>query len=214
MTGRIAKGIAIEGTDFIGKTTLAEKLVIRFARENPVHRKCFVSRSDLVGNLASAADSGSLEKRDWLLTAAHILDEAEVTELDCFSFAVQERCWFSQFARNMFFHDGKMADYGRVIYSQKRSFELQVYLYSDQATKRKRALSREPKGPRDALLLSSSSLHQAFDDCAVNLLPEDEQWHVIDTSGLTPNEVEEQVYDLFLANTSKLALRSITELGR
>ncbi|WP_315792652.1 MULTISPECIES: hypothetical protein [unclassified Bradyrhizobium] len=185
----VLNGIVIEGTDFVGKTTLANNLLGCLARFglNAFHRKCFLSKEPIIQFLSAPSEGRSLEESDWMLTAAYLLDDINPRELD--NFAIQERNWISQVARNRFFHGEKFVEYSRRIEQRHYQFSTQIYLHSCIDAKRARAASRPPKGTRNALLSSDPVLHQEFDEFSMSILPKNEQWLIVDTSSLSPVDV-------------------------
>jgi thymidylate kinase len=189
MTTPALPGILIEGTDFVGKTTLANSLVSRLKQRGVVaeHRKCFLNKSAIVAFLSDFIDGHTLEERDWLLTAAYLLDDACPEQLT--GFAIQERNWFSQIVRNEFFHGAKFQESTAKIEERHFQFDVQIYLSSNIDAKKRRAAARAPKGPRDQLLAADPALHQRFDDYSLSRLPKNEPWMIIDTSDISPDEL-------------------------
>ncbi len=184
---KLIPGLLIEGTDFIGKTTLVERILQQHNHHSLQHRKCFLSASPVVRELSSWVDEVDLERRDYLLTASYFLDSLE--EFDQQRLALQERYWLSQYTRNMFFHREKLGVLSKRILEHHHDFHAKVYLYSNITAKKERSSGRTPKGARDKLLASDPLLHQDFDDFSLEVIKHDKSWHIIDTSEMSREDV-------------------------
>jgi thymidylate kinase len=188
------KGILIEGTDFIGKTVVAQHLVRRLSDESVdvYHSQCFLEECSLIQFLLKEAKRHeTLKERDYFYTSACLLD-LNLPRRER-GFRIQERHWLTQVGRNKFFYDTEFDTYTTEIARKHLLFSCQVYLTSDVTAKRRRSSSRPAKSPRDRLLANDPAVHQKYDDFVIGLLPPDEDWHVIDTSGLSIAEVGETI---------------------
>ncbi|MDJ1158078.1 hypothetical protein QNA08_07500 [Chelatococcus sp. SYSU_G07232] len=194
-------GIAIEGVDYIGKTTVAEAILRRLTvppgAPTVVYRKCYMSAAPLVRFLDERARlSDDLETRDWYYTAALMIDLQTLAPVPG-AIHLQERHWLTQLGRNAFFHGGKEIYPSERILAARTVFDLGVMLTSDLATKQERARGRLPGSPRDSLLASDPRLHQAYEDFVVGLVPRNEPWIVVDTTNRSPEAVASIILDAY-----------------
>lgn len=193
------RGLLIEGTDYAGKTTTSKIIHARLQESGVDSRfaQCYLSGSPIVAFLEAAAKAvDGLEARDWYYSAAILTDLQLIGRGPLEGFRVQDRHWFSQLTRNAFFHPDTVFMPKRHLESQHRPFEINVYLTSSVEAKIERARSRPPKSPRDQLLRDDPTLHQRFDEYSIGLLPENETWYVVDTTGKQPDEVADSVMEL------------------
>jgi hypothetical protein len=124
-------------------------------------------------------------------------------------YLLQERHALTQIGRNTFFYDDPVRWHVDTIEDLRQRFTAQVYLTSDIAAKRRRARTRPPKSPRDALLANDPALHQHYDDYMRDALPRDEAWLVLDTSHLDVPGVARCLWD-YLCNTDEGFLHGAT----
>lgn len=196
---REIRGILLEGVDYAGKSSISERVRQRISPGVAVsHGKCYHRRGALIDELErQAQEQDSLWARDCLYTACTIADLSRLVRLPDAELRatvrLQERAWYSQLARNEFFHPGTFTHENEVIAMLGVRYSVQIYLYSDRASKEYRIGGRVPKSPRDRLLAEDPDLHQAFDEASRANVPEPSRWQVIDISRRTIEEVADEV---------------------
>jgi thymidylate kinase len=196
------EGVLVEGVDYIGKTTACGRLAeLLTARGVPVREnRCYLVRDPLITFLEDrASESDDPEIRDGYYSAAISADmlaaRAGIHDDELASrWIVQDRHWLTQIGRNRFFaREGEPLPSTALELSHV-PFTHNVLLQSNVAAKRARAAARPPKSPRDRLLAENPRLHQQYDDFLRGLLPE-ENWLVLDTSGLSTEETCARILD-------------------
>jgi thymidylate kinase len=195
----LINGLLIEGTDYIGKSSIVRFVMDTLVRRGiqSCHQHCYLCRHPLIDFLESQAKRiDTVIGRDWYYTCAMLLDLFLYQPQE--SFVVQERHWLSQVGRNEFFHPGVEFTTSDVLRECHIPFRFQIYLMSDIESKKQRAQSRPPTSPRDRLLAANPTLHQEYDEYVLGILPQHEQWTVIDTSRLNVQEVAKSITDIIV----------------
>ena len=98
-------GVLIEGVDYVGKTSVAARLLelIRGEGQSVRPGKCYLRQSPVIDYLeARAKEHWTMIDRDWYYTAAILTDLAAYEPHP--EFVVQDRHWLTQLGRNLFFH--------------------------------------------------------------------------------------------------------------
>jgi thymidylate kinase len=191
---RIIPGLLIEGVDFIGKSTVAKRLVdvLNSSGHDSKMRKCYISGAPLVDFLdQQAARTDSMLERDSYYSAAIVLDILLFRPLR--TFLVQDRHWLSQTGRNLFFHPEQELLPPGLVERMHFPFQFNVLLTSNLETKIERSRDRPSKSPRDRYLREHPASHQEYEAFLMQLLPNDEHWVVLDTTGQTVDEVVESI---------------------
>jgi thymidylate kinase len=200
MSGRAAenrrtiRGLLIEGVDFIGKTTVAEKVVamLNSAGEDATMRKCYASGSPVVRFLdEEAARHEAMLERDLYYSAAIVLDITLLRPPE--EFLVQDRHWLSQIGRNRFFHHGRDLLPDGLLEGLHIPFEFNVLLTSTLEAKVQRSAGRPSKSPRDRYLRENPAAHQEYETFLRRLLPRDERWLILDTTDQSADEVAHSI---------------------
>lgn len=187
-------GVLIEGVDFIGKTSVASRLVeVLESKGRPATmRKCYMSGAPLVEFLDQQATMyDSMLERDSYYSAAILLDLLLFRPLD--RFLVQDRHWLSQVGRNLFFHPDRQLIPNGFLETHHIPFAFNVLLTSDLEAKLARSRGRPSKSPRDRYLRKHPAAHQEYEMFLTRLLPTEEDWVVLDTTGKTVDEVVESI---------------------
>jgi hypothetical protein len=190
-------GVLIEGVDYIGKTSVARRVTELLAESRGAAElgRCWVGQSGLVTFLeAEAARFDDMLTRDRYYSAALVVDLATLTPPS--TFRVQDRHWLTQVGRNAFFHPGLEIVPAGCFERTHIPFTHNVVLTSSKAAKADRATQREPKSPRDRYLRANPDVHQAYEDFLLTLLPPEENWFVLDTTGKSIDEVAWQLVAL------------------
>ncbi|HSE18454.1 MAG TPA: hypothetical protein VLB46_15480 [Pyrinomonadaceae bacterium] len=189
-------GVLIEGVDFVGKTSVASRLVEIMQSDGDVVRtgKCYLRQSALIDYLQDCARLyRTMIDRDMLYTAALLADLATYTPDPMF--VVQDRHWLTQVGRNRFFHSNRELVPNGTIERLRVPFQYNVFLKCDLKTKLVRGGSRLPNSPRDEYLAAHPTAHQDYEALNLSLIPESESWLIIDTSALTIDEVALQIHE-------------------
>jgi thymidylate kinase len=187
-------GVLIEGVDYVGKTTVARKVAqLLAAVSRPVDLgRCYVQPSPLVAFLEEEATKyDDMLARDYFYSAALIADLATLTPPS--TYRVQDRHWLTQVGRNAFFHSGDDRLPIRYFEEAHLPFTHNVLLTSSAAAKAERAAMRPAKSPRDRYLKANPDVHQEYEAFLLPLLPPEENWLVLDTTGLSADDVARQV---------------------
>jgi thymidylate kinase len=188
-------GILIEGSEQSGKTTvchlvasaLAEHGIATHVGHGYIHANRLLDRF-----LTASRKASDLLELDWYYSANILLDLTLCRRALPREFVVQDRHWYSQVARNEFFH-GSAPLPTELIEAQHIPFTYNVFLKSNLVTKLARARARRSTSMRDAYLRKRPVLHQSYDEYLERRLPRDERWQVIDTSALSPDEVAARI---------------------
>jgi thymidylate kinase len=183
-------GVLLEGVDYVGKTTVARKVTqLLAAVSRPVSLgRCYVQPGPLVAFLEEEATKyDDMLARDYFYSAALIADLATLTPPS--TYRVQDRHWLTQVGRNAFFHagDGKLPI--RYFEEAHLPFTHNVLLTSSAAAKAERVAMRAAKSPRDRYLRANPDIHQEYEDFLLSLLPPEENWLVLDTTGMPADDV-------------------------
>jgi hypothetical protein len=187
-------GVLIEGVDYIGKTSVARRVTQLLGESRGVAElgRCYVGQSGLVTFLeAEAARFDDMLTRDRYYSAALVVDLATLTPPS--TFRIQDRHWLTQVGRNAFFHRGVDIVPVGCFEQTHIPFVHNVLLTSSAPAKADRAAQRAPKSPRDRYLKANPDVHQAYEDFLLTLLPPEENWLVLDTTGKSIDEVAWQV---------------------
>lgn len=182
-------GVLLEGVDYVGKTTVARKVAQLLAVSRPVDLgRCYVQPSPLVAFLEEEATKyDDMRARDYFYSAALIADLATLTPPS--TYRVQDRHWLTQVGRNAFFHPGDDRLPIRYFEEAHLPFTQNVLLTSSAAVKAERAAMRPAKSPRDRYLRAHPDIHQEYEDFLLSLLPPEENWLVLDTTGMPADDV-------------------------
>lgn len=181
------KGVLIEGTDFSGKSTTAR--IVAESLADAALRRCFVTEHPLVMFIdREARRYDDIETRDKFYTAALLMDLGLMETHLPSNFIVQDRHWFSQVGRNLFFHRDNPTLPVDEIVERHIPFRFNFYLTSDLSSKRNRASRRSSNSPRDSFLAANPKAHQQFDEFHLRLFPASENWQVLDNSNMSPEE--------------------------
>jgi hypothetical protein len=106
---------------------------------------------------------------------------------------IQDRHWLSQLGRNRFFHPDRELIPDGLRERRHIPFERNVLLTSSLDAKQERARERTAKSPRDRYLVEHPDAHQHYEEFLRELLPDDEDWLVLDTTGQCVDEVVDAV---------------------
>jgi len=197
-------GVLVEGVDYIGKSSVCDHLAeVLGARDVRVRlNRCYLERNEVIRELERTAKTlDDAAARDLYYTAAISVDLLVAQETwsqdgpDA-PWLVQDRHWLTQVGRNRFFayeHDGGVPI--EPLAAVHIPFSHNVLLQSDSASKQARAGTRPPKSPRDRELRANPDRHQEYDRFLTTLVPEDENWLVLDTTGLTMHETAERILE-------------------
>jgi thymidylate kinase len=191
---RVIPGLLIEGVDFIGKSTVAKCLVdvLKTDGHESKMQKCYISGAPVVEFLdQQAARTDSMLERDLYYSAAIVLDIVFFRPLH--AFLVQDRHWLSQAGRNLFFHPNQRLLPVGLVERIHLPFQFNVLLTSSLEAKIERSKGRPSKSPRDRYLKEHPAAHQEYEAFLMQLLPNDERWVVLDTTGQTVDEVVESI---------------------
>jgi thymidylate kinase len=194
----VIAGVLIEGVDYSGKSSVADKLerLLHSRGIGFVRRACFLNTHPVIAALLELAKaSNDMEFRDVCYTSCLLHDLCLPALPRPPGYLVQERHVLTQIGRNSFFYDDPQRWQIPLMQGLRPRFGCQIYLWSNMDAKRSRTRTRPPKSPRDALLASDIMLHQRYDDAMRSMLPTGEDWLVIDTSSLTPEAVAERILE-------------------
>jgi thymidylate kinase len=190
-------GVLLEGVDYVGKTSVAERLAVILNEQGASTRsgRCYLQRVPIIEFLeAHAQQCDSMLERDWYYSTAILVDLFSFRTLE--EFTVQDRHWLTQVGRNRFFH--KDVEFMPVDLIEERHipFRFNIMLTSSLEAKMERSQGRPAKSPRDRLLAANPGLHQEYERFLIDLIPKGESWTVIDTTELTIEEVARKVLAL------------------
>lgn len=194
-------GVLIEGVDYSGKTSVAKCLCNRLLSEgiNARYQHGYLFRSCPINKFLTTqsikADQSTI--KDWFNTTSVLIDLLMFPVMQkelLTSFIIQDRQWLTALSRQKFYHKEIEFLTPNLIETSHIPFNHNVYLTCSIKEKRKRVKKRPASSLRDQFLIKNIELHQEFDEFIVsNLIPEDERWLVIDTSGLTIRSVVDQI---------------------
>lgn len=189
-------GVLVEGVDYSGKTSACSVVerILQSKGMTPTRNACFLYDHPIIRRLlALAKTSDDMVFRDTCYTASLLLDLSLTDPLCLGGFRIQERHVLTQIGRNSYFYDDQENWQIDTMRRMRPLFSHQIYLTSNIEAKNSRTRSRRPKSPRDALLAADPGLHQHYDDAMRVSLPPGENWHVIDTSDLTIDQVAQAI---------------------
>lgn len=200
--------VLIEGLDLAGKSTL-----VNFLREylTKYYSKVRYSRNSLVEQnpFADFADTERkkpeipINETCSLFISAHLFDASHFVAPKLGEIHLQDSSWLRTLAFNIIRENMKFLPLLHIVASYQPSFDLILYLTANIETRQKRVLQREFKSPEqndhsDYLVQSDPDLFKkndemllatAQDKCLVV--------EVIDTSSLTPEQVQMEAWSLF-----------------
>ncbi len=185
-------GVLIEGTDFSGKSTIAQ--IVTGYLAGSALRRCFLTEHPLVMFIdREARRYDDIATRDKFYTSALLMDLVLLPDHRPDAFVVQDRHWLSQVGRNLFFHRDNTDFPVEEIIANHVPFRYNFYLSSDIASKQHRASCRKANSPRDSLLAANPDIHQRFDEFHRSLFPQKERWQVLDNSNLTAEQAAREI---------------------
>jgi thymidylate kinase len=193
-------GVLLEGVDYAGKTSIADNLAqtLRGRGVQVIQNQCYLKRGPLIHFLeAQAKQLNTALERDWYYTTALLVDLYlyEQNHEVLGAFIVQDRHWLTTVGRNTFFN--RDIEFMRQGLLERRHlpFRFNVYVRTTIEAKIRRCQNRPPKSPRDRYLAENPELHQQYDDFLLKLVPQDEDWLILDTSQISIEEATNAVLD-------------------
>lgn len=193
-------GVLIEGTDYSGKTTLCHNLAEALAEVNYScqYGKDYITPTKLSKGIVKLGEKLPFgPEQDLAFTLATL---AEICQEDCEkgTFYIQDRHWLSILAHNEFFYPGQNQVVNRMLREVHRPFRKNIYLTFDLDTKIKRFQDEPPTSSFDKYLAANPEVHEHYDQFWKGLIPEDENWLVIDTSQNNIKETTQRALEFIL----------------
>ena len=192
----IINGVLLEGVDFVGKTTAALSLFRQLDADGIRCKvnKCYANRCELIEFLEGQAGlSDSMLQRDWFYSAAILVDLFLLEKQELF--IVQDRHWLTQAGRNGFFAQETDIVEPKLLEEKHVPFKYNVLLTSSLEAKLERSKKRPPSSPRDRFLAQRPQLHQEYEEYLRTLIPDNENWFVLDTTDLAVDTVTKVIRD-------------------
>lgn len=186
-------GLLIEGGGYTGKTTVCQLLTERLKKQNIEYNHLILGNSSLEKSiLKQASRSSNVFESAQLYAASFILDlvNFEATE-DIFY--LQDRSWLSILSMNqLFLQDPELFAY---IHENRFAFRWNVLLTVDPEIKKERFLQREKRSIFNQYSQDHPEIQTEINQFILEQIPSDEEWLIIDTSYLSPNEIVEKIMD-------------------
>lgn len=196
----IVNGILIEGTDYSGKTRLAKNLtnIMQKQGRDAKYRKEYFSANDdeVVRLVNKGLNIGIGEKQDYYFTVATLIDRNNYNP-NTSEITIMDRNWLSMVSHYKFFYPN--SDYIETALALEKlhfPFKQGLYLTFDEEEKRKRFCQKYPESKFDLFLMKNPHIHSQYDDFFRGLIPDNENWRVIDTSKKTQKETLEEALEI------------------